>query len=212
MRQDRIFPFKALEFAEETVKTNNGNDKARVLFLDADFKGTGLDVLIYAKEQGDFNGNREVRLDDLEYAGKTLISNAAQNYFLFRKNYNRNRLNDYLNGKIQGLQEIVTESGVVSRDFGKAHEDIESVIAFNGYLDFILSSASLKNRGHFAYQNGCQPVMTVGQFRIKMRELLQQICDRTQESGDKQYKNIIIDMPAGYDEYSDVFGGIAQIL
>ena len=58
--------------------------------------------------------------------------------------------------------------------------------------------SDLKERQSFGYLGKDQPALSVGRFRVKMKALLKEICART------QYQDIVIDMPAGYDEYSDV--------
>ena len=173
--------------------------------MDADFKGTGLDVLVYAKNEDTFQGNVDIRLDELEKGKMVLSGNMAKNYFLFRSKYNKNSLNDYLNGNCHEIQEIVTESAVIARDSEDMMEENGDRIACNGYVDFIFSSSSIEARGSFSYENEQQPVMAVGQFRIRIERLLRQICDRAFVSGDKQYQHIVIDMPAGYDEYASIF-------
>lgn len=191
--------FKSLELAAKAAETAEPtDDKASVLLLDADFKGTGLRVLVYSKDEKTFSKNGDIRLEQLETDGRGLTSNKNQNSFLFRKEYRSDSLNDFLTGNCSTLSEIVTESGIVASKPGTGLDKVEHVEAFNGYLDFIFCSPDLKGRQIFGYRGNNQPALSVGRFRVKMRTLLKEICDRT------QYQDIVIDMPAGYDEYSDV--------
>lgn len=191
--------FKSLEFAAEIAKSaGRADDKAHVLLLDADFKGTGLQVLVYTKDKETFCKNEDIRLGQIEEEGKGLGVNPSQNYFLFRKDYQHNSLNDFLSGKCSALSEIVTESGVVVKKAGMILDKVENVEAFNGYPDFVFCSSELQERKRFGYQGKNQPALSVGRFRVKMKTLLREICDR------EQYQDVVIDMPAGYDEYSDV--------
>lgn len=191
--------FKALELAAVAARNANlAGDKASVLLLDADFKGTGLQVLVYSKDEWTFRKNRDIRLDRLEENISSLGVNSSHNRFLFRKDYQGNSLNDFLNGKCSTLSEIVTESGVVASKEGASLDKMKNVDAFNGYLDFIFCSPKLQERQYFGYQGKSQPALSVGRFRVKMETLLREICDQP------KYQDIVIDMPAGYDEYSDV--------
>lgn len=193
---------EAAETAEKTRKTAVGakEDRARVLLLDADFKGSGLKTLLYSKDQETFDVNREMRLEDFEEKEKSGI-NAGINYLLFRRAYQKNNLNDFLTGKCHSISEITAESGVIPKKRGKPAEEANG---FNGYLDFIFCSPRMKDRDLFSYANASQPAISVGRFRIKARELLEQISACKDAAGEGQYKHVVIDMPPGYDEYSDV--------
>lgn len=197
--------FTALKFAAEAEgNAEETEDKARVLLLDADFKGSGLKTLIYSKDQETFDKNLDIRLDDFE-KGEKRAANTGINYFLFRKEYQKNSLNDYLTGKCHTVSEIVTESGVIAKKRGVPVSISGSdACGFNGYLDFIFCSSHMKDREIFSYTNSSQPALNVGKFRIKMRNLLEEICARESADGEKQYCHVVIDMPPGYDEYSDV--------
>lgn len=188
--------FKALEFA--AVNAGQTDDKAHVLLLDADFKGTGLQVLVYSKSEEAFRKNGDIRLGQFERENRRLSVNTSQNYFLFRRDYQCNSLNDFLSGNCSTLSEIVTESGIVAKKMGTILDTPENVEAFNGYLDFVFCSPAFQERQRFGHKGKKQPALSVGQFRVKMKNLFKEISDRV------QYQDIVIDMPAGYDEYSDV--------
>lgn len=191
--------FKSLELAAKAVEQGTAmDDKASVLLLDADFKGTGLQVLVYYKSETELHGNGDIRLGQLADEIDSLGINRGKNYFLFREKYQPNSLNDFLLGRCSTLSEIVTESGVVASKAGTGIDKVEHVTAFNGYLDFVFCSPDLKERQAFGYWGKTQPALSVGRFRVKMKALLREIYART------QYQDIVIDMPAGYDEYSDV--------
>lgn len=197
--------FKALELTAALTDPTPGGDKAGVLLLDADLKGSGLKVLTYAKDQTTFDNNNEIRLDEFEDRGGTKKpKNTAKNYILFRKDYRKNNLNDYLTGDCHSLQEIVTESGIVTKESGKDASDFSSMNAFNGYLDWIFCSLDFWDREKLLYRGKVQPALGAGLFRTKMKSLIEEICDRRLVSGEAQYKHVIIDMPPGYDEYSGI--------
>lgn len=194
--------FKALELAKKARVNDKVGDKARVLLLDADFRGTGLQVLVYAKDEETFKKNGAVRLGQLEkYIGSLVVKDIG-NSFLFREEYQYNSLNDFLSGRCSKLSEIVTESGVVvPKVVSKVKPNLDRVAnieAFNGYLDFVFCSPDLQERQRFSYQGKNQPALSAGRFRVRMKVLLKEILNRS------QYQDIVIDMPAGYDEYSDV--------
>lgn len=197
--------FTALKLAAETAgNAEKTEDSARVLLLDADFKGSGLKTLVYSGDKETFDKNPEPRLEDVE-ANKKEEINAGRNYLIFRKKYQENNLNDFLTGRCRSVSEIITESGVVPKRRSAPVLDSEgNADGFNGYLDFIFCSPHMKDRDIFSYTNATQPALNVGNFRIKMRKLLQEISERKLPGGEKQYLHVIIDMPPGYDEYSDV--------
>lgn len=207
--------FKAMELAASAADA----PQARVLLLDADLKGSGLKTLIYAKDQETYEAIKEnggikslEEIEDLMQSLKDkgesgLIKKPMNNDFLFRREFREKTVNDFLKGKCKALSDIVVEGAVFSPR--KDNEDEEQT-GFNGYLDFIFCSPRDEDKKALRYEGGEQPLLDMGEFRLKMQKLLKGICcsggdDGEKEKGEKeqgQYENVVIDMPAGDDEYA----------
>lgn len=200
--------FKAMELAGRAADESC----ARVLLLDADFKGSGLKTLIYAKDGGTYNTFKGAKtsatvekinsIKDKYKNGQKL----SQNSLIFREEYQEGNLNDYVSEKCETLSEIITEGAVI------APSDNDDEIGFNGYADFIFCSPKDEDRTLFRYIDGNRPELSVGKFRLRIRKLLKEICFWGADDGEAsrkkkdegRYRDVVMDMPPGYDEYSGI--------
>ena len=201
--------FKSMELAEKNANEN----RARVLLLDADFKGSGLKTLIYARDKAAYeafykiqeqNGDTLEKIEEFRLQNR-LGSKKNANSFRFRREYRQETLNDYVWKENMAITAIVTEGAVIAPE-----SDIKN-IGFNGYLDFVFCSPESAERDFFRYIDGRLPDLSIGKFRLEVCRLLKDLrcygadngaAGEEKETG--QYTDIVIDMPPGYDEYSSI--------
>lgn len=215
--------FKAMEIAFEERKKNLESRTASVLWLDADFKGTGSKALLYGKNKDDFeNMNQGCTLEELEekYTEEIYDTTPAKegNWIRFDGDYVPYTINDYLRGDIKEM-ETMTVHGYTYMDKLQDTDDVEGkkpVAAINGFIDFIFSSPDAQDKKMFQYGSGL-PTVKIGQFTYYMRRILNKICytgsteDKAKryKEGEKKvksqfgYKHVILDMPPGDDAYSE---------
>lgn len=223
--------FKAINLAygkiSETDENSKWDDKARILYIDADFRGTSLKYLIYdsfnapkdpmgtlTKEEVEKNltglsGNKE----NCEIAISRKYKNGKNN--IRNKNMIQNQddqsicLNDYLlSNNTYQISDLFAEAVI----YEKQPRDQYNL---NGRIDFIFSSPKMDAKNMFRYgrgqSNGFGPGLTDGRFANMMGTFLRYVLKKgrgTHMEGDKcaegQYTDIIIDMPPGYDSYSEL--------
>lgn len=175
--------FKAMTLA---VQSDN-KEKASVLYLDADFKGTATKTLLYGKDYEAFKVLNHTMLEELEKESVSSINIAG---LAFSQTYQYHNLNDFFKEHVSAYQDMVVNGGVCF-----VEGDTKCLLS---KLDFIFSSPSAREKLLFQYENDDRvlPLLNIGWYRMRMQQLLQQIV----KSGD--YQHIVIDMPPGEDEYS----------
>lgn len=216
--------FKAMEIAFEERSNNRKSRAVPVLWLDADFKGTGSKALLYGKDEKTFeNMNQGCTLEDLEqeYTEDMYDRNPAKegNWIRFDGDYVPYTINDYLRGDIKMI-EAMTVHGHAYMDKLQDADDVEGkkpVAAINGFIDFIFSSPDARDKKIFQYDGGL-PTVKIGQFTHYMQRVLNQIYnmglmstkatknkkeDKTNVRSKFGYKHVILDMPPGDDAYSE---------
>ncbi len=202
--------FKSLELAYAA-----GIDKPKVLFLDADLLGSGLKELIYARDEKNFLKDNDVRIEKYCSGRPKVLGDGFNNYFIYGQKYQENTLNSFISEPRKTFMDIRTESVVLSINGGvidqKVTIDMEEEALFNGYIDFVFCSTDINKKNRFKYKNGNTPAIDIGKHRLRIRRLLEEICQygingRRSEKGSvlPEYSDVVIDMPPGYDEYSSI--------
>lgn len=221
-----------LWYASETKSNSN----ASVLLLDADFRGSALQWLLFENPSGTKPESYHHLLDTFQ--GK--ISNSAgkrkgtemHHRFALPENFLPSKnLNQYIMGNCITMEDILFKSFSYEKLTTKLPEDsdepapggstnetqdgiitpdIFEELGINGYIDFIFSASDFADKALFryAYNEGKykMPAITPGIYIYRIAMLIQQIMNhgKPSNSNSGQYKNIIIDMPPGDDEYSDL--------
>lgn len=193
--------FKAMTIAN--YENDRFADKANVLYMDADFKGTAIKTLIYGKNESEFrslNGegdyikakNRRTLFEGIQSPKASLT---------FFRQYQDNTLNDYLKGYVTNICDILVNGGIL----GQTLKDGETQLKEDGSeerlearLDFIFSSPNIEKKKWFQYGGNerSTPEINLGLCISKMKKLLEQILEC-------KYQDLVIDMPPGNDEYSN---------
>lgn len=192
--------FKALDLAQRNIE----GGKADVLYIDADFKGSALEWLIY-ESKSVLGESMEELLKKAE--GRTPMKRCQ---LAFSANYSKKNLNHYINGACDTLDSILAK-GICYNRIQKAetHGGGEE-INLNGYIDFIFASSNLEDKHCLCYNDvhghHKMPSLGAGKYTYKMENLIRQIINyrKNSKKGIGQYRHIIIDMPPGYDEYADL--------
>lgn len=214
-----------------------GKEDAKVLFLDADFKGSAMQALLFRSTERESKEQSETTTLEEQEGAKT-TSDAETVAGVLK------RVTDSL-GKGEGLRHIiaipdryrtednlsqylrepdVTFSSIVQKTFSyvigmRENSDLnengtdgvtENNILINGYMDFVLAAVDSDSKNRFRNHYG---KIAPGVFLHRMKGLLEQISyhkarsvadnERTKKPLG-QYEDVVIDMPPGYDEYSDM--------
>lgn len=203
--------FMALKAAcGQDIKDRN----TRVLYMDADFKGSAMmKILFRAEKSGDMsvisrNERRKGSFNDDRAEDEETGSSGLQHIFAVPNNYSADKtLSNYLRNNSQlPAKDIVFHSCSYSEIAKKgSEEDGEQgkEIYINGFVDFILSSASAESKDWFRYTPG---KIAAGIYSVRMEALLWSILNYGKVNNERRcvYSDIVIDMPPGYDEYSDI--------
>lgn len=141
---------------------------------------------------------------------------------------NYKTLSDYLRDSSQySIMDIICHSFSYENEYGnrkerdkvgkseegEAAEEGDTASAqkgfINGYIDFVLSSASAESKDWFRYTEGKIPA---GVYKWRMEALLRNVLkiETVNSEAVGTYTDIVIDMPPGYDEYSDILLGILR--
>lgn len=191
--------FKAVTTACDSV--DKEKNKANVLYLDADFKGTSTKTLIYGKNEGTFETIKgDKNLENYKIGNTSIRPDIG---FIFEKKYNPNTLNDFLKGKSYYIHDIIVHGGIFECEKMEMGTVIESEIPNGGILDakidFIFSSPDAKEKEMFrCHGNNNSNMLSIALCADRVKSLMEQIIVMN------QYTDIIIDMPPGDDEYSDI--------
>lgn len=194
--------FKVLQLAKEKTDLSQG-ENAKVILVDADFSGSALQHLLFYHEDTEsykYSTLLEKHKDDIGKATGLKHTLAIPDEYDQHKNLNR-----YLCGKYKTFEEIVLHS-FSYQDLSASVEAgvTDSHLGINGYVDFVLSSSETEDKKLFA--GGSREALAIGIYKYHMSCFLRQIIRHGIPAGNKlgQYSDIVIDMPPGYDEYSDL--------
>lgn len=207
--------FKALALLEEKQEIEN---VPSVLFVDADIRGSAWQELLFPTDASAGSGIGTVAWLERKYRAKGK-GNGLQHCFAIPDNLDlKKNLSQYLQGNITSLEEILYHSfSYVPQDSDLPPDTrtemgylLEDTLLLNGYIDFALAQADTegKNLFHHRYEGGRyqSPMLSTGLYRHRMRILLDEILNRGKVEGKAagQYKDIVIDMPPSFDEYSEI--------
>lgn len=183
--------FKAIELAKQQEGSN-----PKVLYFDADFKGTAIKPLIYGKDEEEFNSIQ----NGFFYVGSDEPVKECRDYlvgrFLFKKKFIVHTLNDYLDQKTYNLLDILVEGGFQGYDDVESHEEISE----NGLvaaLDFVFSSSFSNRKTMFSSDMDGNEIeqLGLGVYYKRIVSLFGEIY----ECG---YTDVVLDMMPGEDSYS----------
>lgn len=202
--------FKALQLAHAAT-----GESAEVLFLDADFKGSAMQLLLFREEQEAPEGvtSREEYFSEVKkkMSAPPTKGNGLRHTIAIPDRYHtENNLSQYLKNADIPYNKLVQRTFSYCADASKNPTDERFEFTMNGYIDFILASADRNSKDWFRNKYG---KIGSGLFLYRMECLLNKILyqnatapkynDKSQKNPG-QYKDVIIDMPPGYDEYSDM--------
>lgn len=212
--------FRALELSSECRKSQMENsiieygNQVPVIWLDADFKGSASRVLFYAETQQDFEANQAMTIEGMQKLYPDIFAQPQQNSanrLYFNSNFVKYTLNDYLLERKKELEKI-TVHGLAGGTMKKSIEEHSQEHGYiNAFLDFIFVSSSMKEKRQFRYGNirNEVPALGIGRYLYLMESLLTRICEKGRVSAGGRvyksggYRHVVIDMPPGYDEYSN---------
>lgn len=222
--------FKALQLA---CARDMSDETAHVLYLDADFKGSAMmeilfrlsqtDEVIARKEKEIFDALQESAKKNINAANiKTAPGSLMQHIFAVPGNFDENKtISNYLKDSSQlCVKDIILHSCSYAKnvkpdesaeDASGVRDDKETDKSLNGFIDFILASTSPASKDWFRYGTG---KINAGIYTYRMKSLLHKLlkigCVNDESIGD--YSHIVVDMPPGYDEYSEILLDILREL
>ena len=186
--------FKALSCADVSTKQH-----AEVLYFDADFKGTSIKTLIYGEDEESFNGINEKKWDWMTPYQHS--KSGIRTKLVFQKDYNPATLNDIMDGKKKNFIDIVQHGAVFLEETKTAEMTLEQEQIYS-YIDFVFSSPEATDRAMYEYDAAYgNAKLTQGRFKAKIKEIFNEIY-KYGDSFDCPYKDVIIDMPPGEEEFS----------
>lgn len=198
--------FKAIQTA---FNQDIDDEKAHVLFADADFKGSAMTEIL-------FHRDGVYKFNEISNLGK---GKGVHHELAIPDNFNNYiTLSDYLRDSSKySITDIICHSCSYETESKEAdekgtegteegQEDFTSLKQeknINGYIDFILSSVSSESKDWFRYMEGKIPA---GVYRWRMDTVIRNVLKMgtVNDEGIGTYTDIVIDMPPGYDEYSDI--------
>jgi len=204
------------------------DEKAQVLFLDADFKGSAMMELLFhrndifhADEKPKIRDEKALTLKQIKDANQRIKSGVTKGAGSFHRIAIPEVLEQYItlseylrDSSKYAIPDIICHScsyemetkeaaGLDEKPDDEIKPEPEQPYFVNGYIDFILSSASSESKDWFRYKEGKIPA---GVYSWRMNALIHNILNigRVNDESPGDYKDIVIDMPPGYDEYSDI--------
>lgn len=179
-------------------------ENAGVLYIDADFRGSALQWLLCSNSD---NYSMEKKLT----SGELIHDSKKEGKFTFSEAYRGATLNDFF------LKTEKTLEGIIARSIFYWEQDDKNKDVFLlepgliGYLDFIFASPKNEDRQPFCYGKfgGHKENMPIriSEYVYHMRRLINKmlVCGKTSKDNELgQYRHIVIDMPPGDDEYSEL--------
>ncbi len=214
--------FKALQVAQLKGIEDR---KAHVLLLDADFKGSAMTEILFHRitlsdkaESTPDHRKQTWKLHELEerFEEKITQGTGMQHQLAIPDNFDKYiTVSDYLKDNSRcSISDVICHScsyEPAKKDQTKpeAGDPItdelpyESGYSINGYVDFIFSSADSESKDWFRHTQG---KIAAGVYSYRMDALLHRLINRGVVNKEKigDYSDVVIDMPPGYDEYSDI--------
>lgn len=192
--------FKALQLAGKNSDIKE--KRARVLFIDVDFKGSAMQKLLFEEPRTE-DSTYEKLLQD--YSDHIVKGDGLTHQLTFSSAYDsKKNLNNYLKGEYEVFAEVLNRS--FSFNIGNSVEEGAAYgeLCNNGFIDFVFSSSEQREKEWF--RGGSKEALATGVYTYRMSVFLRQALKYgtppLQDEG--QYSDIVIDMPPGYDEYSDL--------
>lgn len=202
--------FKALELSKENVAIDEVQE-AKALFLDADFRGSAWQWLLF---EANCMSDAGSVVSPAEEDCRKVKGRGIRHRFHCPADFSIDKtVNTYLGSDDCTLEDILIHSYSYDPDNTDEmleREDLQPILQINGYVDFLLSSYKSKEKDKYRYstaENGYQmPSLAAGIYTYRMSRLLRQILNhgKPHKKAGGQYRDIVIDMPPGYDEYSDL--------
>lgn len=214
--------FKTLQLAKER---NISTERAEVLFLDADFKGSAMQPLLFRNAQDVQDKEMTSRAETVAEVRKKMstlaVGNGLRHTIAIPNGYRpEDNLSRYLKEGDVAYNTLVqkTFSYHTNPNPNREAEMPDSEMLMNGYIDFILAAADSESKDWFRKYHG---KIGPGIFIYRMEDLFKKIlyhnaiAPRDNDKSGRslgQYTDVIIDMPPGYDEYSDMLLDILRNL
>lgn len=192
--------FKAIQIASEKEISSR---KASVLWIDADFKGSAMQKLLFGDANVEENSYQRLLENHFNHIveGKGFIHRLA-----IPTGYSEDKnLNRFLKDKNLTFVEILNQSFSYDTASGSVEEGSSGEeLKINGFLDFVFSSSN--NEDKELFKGGGQEALAIGIYTYRMSVFLRQVLEYGKVPGEEcgQYSDLVIDMPPGYDEYSDL--------
>lgn len=207
--------FKAIQIA---FNQDIDDEKAHTLLIDADFKGSAMtEILFNRKNLLDNDSNEDgVKVEKLNEMTGISVKGLGKHHILAIPDDFEHYItfSDYLRDSSKhSVSDIICHSCSYEKVEKVKNVSIDAELGegpspeqtnyINGYIDFILSSASAESKDWFRYNDGKIPA---GVYSWRMDALCRRVLDRgvVNEEGIGDYSDIVIDMSPGYDEYSDI--------
>lgn len=197
---------KSIELAEKVPVDKDS--KAKVLYLDCDFRGSALKVLLYGVDGG-VHTFKNKELEEADYSNEK-NPNVSCYIDLGIKQDSDKTLSDFINQNQQVDFEDIIVHGCTYIDNGVSAEPdmFKKKFTITGKIDFIFSPSESNKKScfsHTALHSGKDAMLNIGIFRLRMRKLLGKILNygELNEGHSPMYTDIVLDMPPGNDEYSD---------
>lgn len=192
--------FKAMQIA---VKSEINNRKASVILIDADFKGSAMQKLLFGDTKVEENSYQKL----IEgHSGHVVRGKGVVHRLAIPNGYSENKnLNRFLKDKNLTFVEILNRSFSYDTTPSNVEEGPSSEeFKINGFLDFVFSASS--NEDKELFKRGAQEALAIGIYTYRMSVFLRQVLEYGKVPGEEggQYSDLVIDMPPGYDEYSDL--------
>lgn len=200
--------FKALQLV-------NGNvtEPAKVLLLDVDFRGSAWQPLLFRDDTVARSESCKEVLDKLGKMSASTFSGKGSRHTLAipDKYQERDNLSQFVQDMDFPLENLVQRTFSYARQADPTAPSGETYV-MNGFLDFILAGARSKDKIWFEHENHTGKLAS-GLYINRLENLLNFILRKNATvapDNDKkkihvgQYHDVVIDMPPGYDEYSDI--------
>lgn len=197
--------FKALQLAHE-----NAEGQARVLLLDADLRGSAWQPLLFRDDAVAKNESREAVLSKMSGSasagmGSTHTIAIPDGY---REQDNLSRFVQDMDFPMEKLRQETLSYAIQPDPAASSGE----TCVINGYLDFILAGAKSSDKTEFSLQNHTgklAPGIYINRLGNLLNYILRVNATEAPDNDRKrryngQYKDVVIDMPPGYDGYSDI--------
>lgn len=198
--------FKALQLAHKGV-----DGQARVLLLDADLRGSAWQPLLFRDDAVAKNESCQAVLENFNLSGSASAGKGFTHTIAIPDGYQqRDNLSRFVQDMDFPLERLVQKTLSYAVQPDPASPNV--TYAINGYLDFILAGAESSDKAALSQQNHTgklAPGIYINRLGNLLNYVLRVNATEAPDNDRKrryngQYKDIVIDMPPGYDGYSDI--------